>query len=61
MKGGGEKDELATNTGYMSRLVLELIDRCKSLEELREAVKKVGSTIKVGVKNKKADKASPIR
>ncbi len=34
-------DEMATNTEYILRLVLELIDKCKSLEELRAAVKKV--------------------
>ncbi len=34
-------DEMATTTEYILRLVLELIDKCKTLEELREAVKKV--------------------
>ena len=34
-------DEMATNTEYILRMVLELIDKCKTLEELREAVKAV--------------------
>ena len=34
-------DEMPTNTEYILRMVLELIDRCKTLEELREAVKNV--------------------
>lgn len=34
-------DDMATNTEYILRLVLELIDKCETLEELREAVKKV--------------------
>ena len=34
-------DEMATNTEYILRMVLELIDKCKTLDELREAVKAV--------------------
>ena len=41
MKGGTNMDEMATNTEYILRMVLELIDKCKTLEELREAVKAV--------------------
>ena len=40
-KGSEEVDEMATNTEYILRMVLELIDKCKTLEELREAVKAV--------------------
>lgn len=41
MKGSEGMDEMATNTEYILRMVLELIDKCKTLEELREAVKAV--------------------
>lgn len=41
MKGGGDMDEMATNTEYILRMVLELIDKCSSLDELRESVKAV--------------------
>ena len=34
-------DEMATNTEYILQLVLELLDKCKTLEELREAIEKV--------------------
>jgi hypothetical protein len=34
-------DEMATTTEYILRLILELIDKCETLEELREAVRKV--------------------
>jgi len=34
-------DEMATNTEYILRMILELIDKCESLEELRESVKKI--------------------
>ena len=34
-------DEMATNTEYILRMVLELIDKCQTLDELREAVKAV--------------------
>lgn len=34
-------NEMPTNTEYILRMVLELIDRCESLDELREAVKNV--------------------
>lgn len=32
---------MATNTEYILRLILELIDKCQTLEELRKAVEKV--------------------
>ena len=32
---------MPTNTEYVLRLILELIDKCESLDELRESVKKV--------------------
>ena len=32
---------MATNTEYILRMVLELIDKCKTLDELREAVQAV--------------------
>lgn len=41
MKGSEDVDEMATNTEYILWMVLELIDKCKTLEELREAVKAV--------------------
>ncbi len=34
-------DEMATNTEYILRMILELIDKCQTLEELRESVRKV--------------------
>ena len=40
-EGGRKVEEMPTNTEYVLRLILELIDKCESLEELREAVKKV--------------------
>jgi len=33
--------EMPTNTEYILRMILELIDKCSSLEELRASVKKV--------------------
>ena len=38
MKG---KQEMPTNADYILRLILQLIDQCESLEELREAVRNV--------------------
>ncbi len=38
---GGKVNEMATNTEYILRLVLELIDKCETLEELRVSVNKV--------------------
>lgn len=32
---------MAANTEYILKLILELIEKCKTLEELRESVKKV--------------------
>ena len=32
---------MATNTEYILRMVLELIDKCKTLDELREAIEKI--------------------
>lgn len=34
-------EEMPTNTEYVLRLILELIDKCESLDELREAVRNV--------------------
>ena len=41
MKGSEDMNEMPTTTEYLLRMVLELIDKCKSLEELRKAVKRV--------------------
>ena len=38
MKG---TNEMPTNTDYILRLILQLIDKCETLEELREAVRNV--------------------
>ncbi len=32
---------MATNAEYLLRMVLELIEKCKTLEELKASVKKV--------------------
>ena len=40
-EGGRNVEEMPTNTEYVLRLILELIDKCESLDELRESVKKV--------------------
>ena len=34
-------NEMATNTEYILKMVLELIDKCKTLEELRETLRNV--------------------
>lgn len=34
-------DELATNTEYILKLVLELIDKCETLDELKESIQKI--------------------
>lgn len=34
-------DAMATNTEYILRMILALIDKCETLEELRAAVKEV--------------------
>lgn len=34
-------DSLPTNSEYLLRLVLQLIEKCQTLEELRESVKRV--------------------
>lgn len=34
-------DEMATTTEYILRMVLELINKCETLEEFKEAVQKV--------------------
>ena len=39
-------DEMATNTEYILQMVLELIDKCKTLDELREAAQAVLDTAK---------------
>ena len=36
-----DMDEMATNTEYILKMVLELIDKCETLEELRASVKNV--------------------
>ena len=46
LKGGEDMDEMPTTTEYILRMVLELIEKCETLEELREAVKKVLSASK---------------
>lgn len=33
--------EMATNTEYILRMVLELIDKCETLEELKATIEKV--------------------
>lgn len=33
--------EMATNTEYILRMVLELIEKCKTLEELKDTIEKV--------------------
>ena len=40
-EGGRNVEEMPTNTEYVLRLILQLIDKCESLDELRESVKKV--------------------
>ena len=35
---------MATNTEYILKMVLELINKCETLEELRESVKNVLDT-----------------
>lgn len=37
-------DKMATNTEYILKMVLELINKCETLEELRESVKNVLDT-----------------
>ncbi len=39
-------DEMATNTEYILRMVLELLDKCETLDELREAIKAVLDEVK---------------
>lgn len=39
-------NEMPTTTEYILRMVLELIDKCLTLEDLREAVKNVLDTVK---------------
>jgi hypothetical protein len=46
LKGGEDMDEMPTTTEYILRMVLELIEKCETLEELREAVKNVLSASK---------------
>lgn len=42
MKGSEDMDkEMATATEQLLRAILELIDKCETLEELREAVKRI--------------------
>ncbi len=37
-------DEMATNTEYILKMVLELIEKCETLEELKSSVKNVLDT-----------------
>lgn len=37
-------EEMATNTEYILKLVLELIEKCETLEELRKSIKKILET-----------------
>ena len=41
MKGGRKMDEMATNTEYILRFVLELIDKSESLDELKASIEKI--------------------
>lgn len=34
-------DEMANVSEYLLRAILELIDKCKTIEELRESVKRI--------------------
>lgn len=34
-------DEMPTVSEYLLRAILELIDKCKTIEELRESVKRI--------------------
>ncbi len=34
-------EDMAANTEYILKLILELIEKCNTLEELRQAVKNV--------------------
>lgn len=34
-------DEMATNTEYILRMVLELIDKCDTLDELKKIIQNV--------------------
>ena len=34
-------NEMATNTEYILKLVLELIDKCETLDELRASINKI--------------------
>ena len=43
-KGSEDMDEMATNTEYILKMVLELINKCETLEELRASVKNVLDT-----------------
>ena len=38
---GEAVDEMATNTEYILKMVLELIDKCETLEELRASLNNV--------------------
>jgi hypothetical protein len=40
-KGSEEMQEMATNTEYILRMVLEMIEKCKTLEELKASVEYV--------------------
>ena len=34
-------DDMAINTEYTIRMILKLLDKCKSLEELRKALEEI--------------------
>lgn len=34
-------DDMAINTEYTIRMILQLLDKCKSLEELRKALEEI--------------------
>lgn len=41
MKGSEGMDEMSTYPEYILKMVLELIDKCETLEELKASVQKV--------------------
>lgn len=41
MKGGRNLEDMATATESLLRAILELINKCETLEELRESVKRI--------------------
>ncbi len=41
MKGSEEMDDMASTTDCLLRAILELIDKCKDLNELKVSVKRI--------------------